>query len=234
MNKKLPYFFQSQLQEKNKQFTLSEETSKHCVRVLRMQVGEQLQLTSGIGDLCTVEIIDAHKNASVVKQIQYNKLPPKNKQIAIAISPLKNTSRFEWFLEKSTELGISTIIPIICKRTEKQHFKFERMQNILIAAMLQSQQCYVPQLLEAIAVNDFVKQAKQKTKLIAHCLEEEKKVIQNFIDDDVLMMIGPEGDFTPDEIELAIQHQFIPVSLGETRLRTETAGVVAATLLQLG
>ncbi|MBS4042341.1 MAG: 16S rRNA (uracil(1498)-N(3))-methyltransferase [Chitinophagaceae bacterium] len=234
MNKKLPYFFQSQLQEKNKQFTLSEETSKHCVRVLRMQVGEQLQLTSGIGDLYTVEIIDAHKNACVVKQIQFNKLPPKNKQIAIAISPLKNTSRFEWFLEKSTELGISTIIPIICKRTEKQHFKFERMQNILIAAMLQSQQCYVPQLLEAITVKDFINQAKQKTKLIAHCLEEEKKVIQNFIAEDVLMMIGPEGDFTPDEIELAIQHQFIPVSLGETRLRTETAGVVAATLLQLG
>ncbi len=108
------------------------------------------------------------------------------------------------------------------------------MQNIVIAAMLQSQQCYVPKLLEPLAVNDFIKHANQQTKLIAHCLEEEKKSIRDFISDDILMLIGPEGDFTPDEIELAIQHQFHPVSLGNTRLRTETAGVVAATLLQLG
>jgi 16S rRNA (uracil1498-N3)-methyltransferase len=230
---KLPYFFQSSINHQQK-IILSEETSKHCVRVLRMQAGEQLQLTSGNGDLYTVEIVDANKNACVVQKIAEDFTPKNNKQIHIAISPLKNTSRFEWFLEKATELGISTITPIICKRTEKQHFKFERMQNILVAAMLQSQQCYLPQLLEPIAVNDFIRQATAKTKLIAHCLEEEKKSIKDFINDDVLMMIGPEGDFTAEEIQLAIQHQFHPVSLGKTRLRTETAGVVAATLLQLG
>ena len=230
---KLPYFFQSSINNQQ-QIILTEETSKHCVRVLRMKEGEQLQLTSGTGDLYTVEIIDANKNACVVKQLNYTFTTKNTKQIAIAISPLKNVSRFEWFLEKATELGISTIIPIICKRTERQHFKFERMQNILIAAMLQSQQCYVPQLLEPIAINDFIQQAHQKTKLIAHCLEAEKKSIKDFNSDDMLMMIGPEGDFTAEEISLAIQHQFHPVSLGNTRLRTETAGVVAATLLQLG
>lgn len=233
MIKKLPYFFQSTINNQQK-IILNEETSKHCIRVLRMQVGEQLQLTSGIGDLYTVEIIDANKNACVVKKINENLKAKNKKQIHIAISPLKNTNRFEWFLEKATELGISTITPIICKRTEKQHFKFERMQNILIAAMLQSQQCYLPQLLEPIAVNDFIKQANQQTKLIAHCLEEEKKSVKDFISDDVLMMIGPEGDFTSEEIELALELHFVPISLGNTRLRTETAGVVAATLLQLG
>lgn len=233
MIKKLPYFFQATINNQQK-IILNEETSKHCIRVLRMQVGEQLQLTSGIGDLYTVEIIDANKNACVVQKINENFKAKNKKQIHIAISPLKNTNRIEWFLEKATELGISTITPIICKRTEKQHFKFERMQNILIAAMLQSQQCYLPQLLEPIAVNDFIKQANQKTKLIAHCLEEDKKSIKDFISDDVLMMIGPEGDFTSEEIELALGHHFVPISLGNTRLRTETAGVVAATILQLG
>ena len=233
MIKKLPYFFQSTINNQQK-IILNEETSKHCVRVLRMQVGEQLQLTSGNGDLFTVEIIDANKNACVVKKIDEFFTAKNNKKISIAISPLKNTNRFEWFLEKATELGVTTITPLICKRTEKQHFKFERMQNILIAAMLQSQQCYLPQLLEPIAANDFIKNAATKTKLIAHCLDEEKKQIQDFKSDDVLMLIGPEGDFTEEEIEFALQHQFKPVSLGNTRLRTETAGVVAVTLLQLG
>ncbi len=233
MIKKLPYFFQSTLNNQQK-IILNEETSKHCIRVLRMQVGEQMQLTSGIGDLYTVEIIDANKNACVVQKINEVFTPKNVRQVHVAISPLKNSNRFEWFVEKATELGISTITPIVCKRTEKQHFKFERVQNILIAAMLQSQQCFLPQLFKPISINDFIKQTTAKTKLIAHCLEEEKKEIQDFISDDVLMMIGPEGDFTIEEIEMALQHEFKPVSLGITRLRTETAGVVAATLMQLG
>lgn len=233
MIKKLPYFFQPTINNQQ-QIILNEETSKHCIRVLRMKAGDQLQLTSGIGDLYTVEIINANKNACVVKKISYIFSPKNIKQLTIAISPLKNTSRFEWFLEKATELGISNIIPIICKRTERQLFKLERMQNILIAAMLQSQQCYLPHLSEPIAVNDFIQTTIAKTKFIAHCLDENKKQVKDFISGEMLMMIGPEGDFTPEEIALALQNKFIHVSLGNTRLRTETAGVVAATLLQLG
>ena len=233
MIKKLPYFFQPTINNQQ-QIILNEETSKHCIRVLRMKAGDQLQLTSGIGDLYTVEIINANKNACVVKKISYTFSPKNIKQLTIAISPLKNTSRFEWFLEKATELGISNIIPIICKRTERQLFKLERMQNILIAAMLQSQQCYLPHLSEPIAVNDFIQTIIAKTKFIAHCLDENKKQVKDFISGEMLMMIGPEGDFAPEEIALALQNNFIPVSLGNTRLRTETAGVVAATLLQLG
>ncbi len=233
MIKKLPYFFQPTINNQQ-QIILNEETSKHCIRVLRMKAGDQLQLTSGIGDLYTVEIINANKNACVVKKISYIFSPKNIKQLTIAISPLKNTSRFEWFLEKATELGISNILPIICKRTERQLFKLERMQNILIAAMLQSQQCYLPHLSEPIAVNDFIQTTIAKTKFIAHCLDENKKQVKDFISGEMLMMIGPEGDFAPEEIALALQNNFIPVSLGNTRLRTETAGVVAATLLQLG
>ena len=233
MIKKLPYFFQPTINNQQ-QIILNEETSKHCIRVLRMKAGDQLQLTSGIGDLYTVEIINANKNACVVKKISYTFSPKNIKQLTIAISPLKNTSRFEWFLEKATELGISNIIPIICKRTERQLFKLERMQNILVAAMLQSQQCYLPHLSEPIAVNDFIQTIIAKTKFIAHCLDENKKQVKDFISGEMLMMIGPEGDFAPEEIALALQNNFIPVSLGNTRLRTETAGVVAATLLQLG
>ena len=233
MIKKLPYFFQPTINNQQ-QIILNEETSKHCIRVLRMKAGDQLQLTSGIGDLYTVEIINANKNACVVKKISYTFSPKNIKQLTIAISPLKNTSRFEWFLEKATELGISNIIPIICKRTERQLFKLERMQNILIAAMLQSQQCYLPHLSEPIAVNDFIQTIIAKTKFIAHCLDENKKQVKDFVSGEMLMMIGPEGDFAPEEIALALQNNFIPVSLGNTRLRTETAGVVAATLLQLG
>ena len=233
MIKKLPYFFQPTINNQQ-QIILNEETSKHCIRVLRMKAGDQLQLTSGIGDLYTVEIINANKNACVVKKISYTFSPKNIKQLTIAISPLKNTSRFEWFLEKATELGISNIIPIICKRTERQLFKLERMQNILVAAMLQSQQCYLPHLSEPIAVNDFIQTTIAKTKFIAHCLDENKKQVKDFVSGEMLMMIGPEGDFAPEEIALALQNNFIPVSLGNTRLRTETAGVVAATLLQLG
>ena len=233
MIKKLPYFFQPTINNQQ-QIILNEETSKHCIRVLRMKAGDQLQLTSGIGDLYTVEIINANKNACVVKKISYTFSPKNIKQLTIAISPLKNTSRFEWFLEKATELGISNIIPIICKRTERQLFKLERMQNILVAAMLQSQQCYLPHLSEPIAVNDFIQTIIAKTKFIAHCLDENKKQVKDFVSGEMLMMIGPEGDFAPEEIALALQNNFIPVSLGNTRLRTETAGVVAATLLQLG
>ena len=227
---KLPYFFQADLSLKNNQIVLTEETSKHCIRVLRMQENEQLQLTNGLGDFLTVEIINAHKQTCVVRVIDKKNLPKSEKKIAIAISLLKNANRFEWFLEKATELGITEIIPIISKRTEKQNFKFERMNAIVIAAMLQSQQCYLPILHEPIIFEKFINKDSSETKLIAHCLEDEKQFIKNFKTNDIVILIGPEGDFTNEEIELALKNNYKPVTLGNTRLRTETAGVVAATL----
>jgi len=228
----LPYFYQKDIDTTKSQIVLSEETSKHCVQVLRMKAGEQLQLTNGTGDLLTAEIIAANKKNCIVKIIKNQSHQLQTREITIAISLLKNASRFEWFLEKATEIGVVKIIPIISKRTERQYFRFDRMNSILIAAMLQSQQTFLPVIQEPVMYNEIFKFSNYETKLIAHC-EEDKKVniIDIAISNNTQILIGPEGDFSPDEIALALQHNYQPVSLGNTRLRAETAGIVAATLL---
>jgi 16S rRNA (uracil1498-N3)-methyltransferase len=145
---------------------------------------------------------------------------------------LKNASRFEWFLEKATEIGVTEIIPVISKRTERQHFRFDRMNGILIAAMLQSQQTFLPVLHEPIFYSEIFKFSGCETKLIAHCVDDNKVEIKDItISNNTQILIGPEGDFMPDEIAQALQHNYQPVTLGNTRLRAETAGIVAATLL---
>ena len=228
----LPYFYQNNIDTSNKQLVLSEETSKHCVQVLRMEEAEQLQLTNGMGDLFTAEIVAANKKNCIVNIIQTANFNPNVCRVSIAISLLKNASRFEWFLEKATEIGVAEIIPIISKRTERQHFRFDRMNSILIAAMLQSQQTFLPVLKEPIQYNEIFKSAYYQTKLIAHCEEDKKTSIKEInLSNNTQILIGPEGDFTTEEIALALQHNYQPVTLGNTRLRTETAGVVAATLL---
>jgi 16S rRNA (uracil1498-N3)-methyltransferase len=206
------------------------------VQVLRMQNGEPLQLTNGKGDLFTCEIVDDNRKKCVVKQNSISNFENSKFEITIAISLLKNTTRFEWFLEKATEIGVTQIVPLICSRTEKTAFKFERLNSILISAMLQSQQCWLPVLQQPQHFDKFVNQQFEgTTKFIAHCESEETKTqLTNKLINQLtnkLILIGPEGDFTPKEIELALQNNFTPVSLGNTRLRTETAGVVAATLL---
>lgn len=228
----LPYFYHKELDINASQFILNEETSKHCVQVLRMQNGEQLQLTNGLGDLVVAEIIEANKRNTIVKKIETSKSELQKNKVVIAISLLKNASRFEWFLEKATEIGIAEIIPVISKRTERQSFKFERLNNILIAAMLQSQQTYLPILHQPISYTEIFGFSNFETKLIAHCLEENKTSITEIATkNNAVILIGPEGDFTQEEINLALQNNFEPVTLGNTRLRTETAGIVAATLL---
>lgn len=228
----LPYFYQKDIDNTKSQLVLTEETSKHCVQVLRMKDGEQLQLTDGLGNLFTAEIIAANKKNCIVKIIQNSKFEIQSRNVCIAISLLKNASRFEWFLEKATEIGIAEIIPIISKRTERQHFRFDRMNNILIAAMLQSQQTYLPTLKEPVLFDEIFKFTNYQTKLIAHCEEDKKQSIKDIVlSNNTQILIGPEGDFTPDEIALALQNNYQPVTLGNTRLRAETAGIVAATLL---
>jgi len=202
-----------------------------------MKEGEQINLTDGKGSLITAEIINAHKKHCEVR-IQSSVVSPQpTKHISIAISLLKNTNRFEWFLEKATEIGVNEIIPLICDRTEKQKFRYDRMKGICISAMLQSQQTWLPFLHEPV---QFAKMLMENNsdhkKLIAHCVEGNKQSINDLQigkSANWQICIGPEGDFTEEEIELALRNNFISVTLGETRLRTETAGVVAATLLTL-
>ena len=232
----LPFFYKEDLVASSTGIVLDEATSKHIVQVLRMQNGEQLQLTNGKGDLFTAEISDNNRKRCSVKMLQTTNHKPQTPNITIAISPVKNTTRFEWFLEKATEIGVTEIIPLVCNRTEKTVFKFDRMKSILVSAMLQSQQTWLPVLHEPTKFNQLVQSSTQQQKFIAHCIDDAKRSLSDLNNESLsskIILIGPEGDFTADEIELALQNHFSAVSLGETRLRTETAGIVAATLLCL-
>lgn len=229
----LPFFYIEKITSDTKQLVLNEETSRHVVQVLRMQNGEQLQLTDGLGNISIVEITVNHKKSCAVSILSNSFQPQSTSNNIIAISLVKNAHRFEWFLEKATEIGITEIIPLICSRTEKQHFRYDRMKGILISAMLQSQQCWLPVLQEPVRFKEFANGVYPQQKLIAHC-EEDAKQSLTFLNSSpfgTLICIGPEGDFTVDEIYQATENGFLPVALGNTRLRTETAGVVAATLL---
>ncbi len=227
----LPFFYQPEIIAAPS-LLLSEETSKHCIQVLRMKEGEPLQLTDGKGNAYKALISKTDKRHCEVNITESTFQQPQKKQVSIGMSLLKNANRFEWFLEKATELGIAEIIPLLCRRTERQHFRFDRMQHILIAAMLQSQQAWLPVLHEPTNFQTVIQSATQSQKLIAHCEDGDKQNIPNLsIANSVQIIIGPEGDFASDEIHLALQNGYQATSLGNTRLRTETAGVVAATLL---
>lgn len=228
----LPFFFVDPLTEKTVQ--LDEATSKHVISVLRMEKGESLLLTDGKGRKATAEIVDDNRKRCVVQVVSTATAAETQPYVCIAISIVKNASRFEWFLEKATEIGVNEIIPLLCDRTEKEKFRYDRMQGILVSAMLQSQQAWLPRLHEPQSFEQVVKQATAEKKLIAHCLPEEKTQLSSLVPHpSTLLLVGPEGDFTPREIELALANQFGAVALGQTRLRTETAGLVAATLLKM-
>ncbi len=228
----LPFFFLPQYQEEDR-FELDEANSRHAVAVLRMKEGEELLLTNGKGLLLRCRIIDPHKKKTLIQVLEKEQQPDHRRQVTIAISPVKNVSRFEWFLEKVTEIGLRRIRPLIAQRTEKQQFRQERMQQILISALLQSQQTWLPELTSAVKLEELLKEKSYSRKWVAHCLESEKQSLREIAatDQNQLLLIGPEGDFTPAEIDSALAAGFKPVTLGDTRLRTETAGIVGATLL---
>lgn len=232
----LPFFYKEDLFSPGADVVLDEAASKHIVQVLRMQNGEQLQLTNGKGDLFTAEITDNNRKRCAVKIVNTEKKPSATTNVSIAISLIKNHTRFEWFLEKATEIGVSEIIPLICSRTEKTAFKTDRMKNILVSAMLQSQQCWLPDLHEPIKFTQLVKSSAHQQKFIAHCMDGSKRNLADLNNESLsskIIMIGPEGDFTEDEITAALGNYFSAVTLGENRLRTETAGIAAAVLLRL-
>ncbi|MBC7848079.1 MAG: 16S rRNA (uracil(1498)-N(3))-methyltransferase [Chitinophagaceae bacterium] len=228
----LPYFFLESSGRVDESISLAEETSKHIVSVLRMAKGDRLHLTDGKGHLITAEIDSAHKKHCIVKVIEVSSVARHGSAVSIAISLLKNNSRFEWFLEKCTEIGVSTIRPLLCDRTERQHFRKDRMQGILVSAMLQSRQSWLPELLDPLKFDEYAVQEQDALRFIAHCDDVMKSALTAQTRAGKMeIAIGPEGDFTADEISIALAKGFIPVSLGENRLRSETAGVVAATLL---
>lgn len=239
----LPYFHIDTTPGGNDELVLNEETSSHIVQVLRMKAPEHIKLTDGKGNTYVAEIVRADKKCAFVKITEAEYLPPPAANTCIGISLLKNASRFEWFLEKATEIGVTRIIPLICHRTEKEHFRPDRMKNILVSAMLQSQQSWLPLMDKPVKFMEVIDEPFAPGKYIAHCGEDESKRSLAFILKQQqhteqgmftarTILIGPEGDFTKEEIEKAIAHKYIPVSLGETRLRTETAGIASAVLLR--
>ena len=236
----LVFFYINEYDVSQEQVVLDEDTSKHVVQVLRMKRGERLNLTDGRGSLLTAEIVDDNKKHCGVKIIDSRFTSHDSRRITVAISLLKSSNRFEWFLEKATEIGVHEIVPLICKRTEKQKFREERMQSILISAMLQSQQCWLPVLHKPIDYELIFRQEEiihTSQKFIAHCIEEEKRNLADLVNETLpsqVILVGPEGDFTSEEVQLAIHNHFDAVSLGQTRLRAETAGIVAATILKIG
>ena len=217
------------LENPEKDIILSTEESKHATKVLRKKEGDILNFTDGKGAFYKAEITVADSRKSRLKVVSTEqKEKQHNYHLHIAIAPTKNMDRFEWFLEKATEIGIDEITPIICSHSERKVIKTERCNRILLSAMKQSLKFYLPKLNEAISFNDFLKQDYEGSKYIAHCEDGEKKElkIENKTDK-YLILIGPEGDFSQKEIDLALQNKFKAVSLGRSRLRTETAGIVA-------
>jgi 16S rRNA (uracil1498-N3)-methyltransferase len=232
----LPFFYIDHYDGNQQPVVLNEDTSRHVIQVLRMKTGEKLNLTDGKGHLLTAVIVEEHKKHCTVKIEASVYKEPSARKVSIAISLLKNTSRFEWFLEKATEIGVTSIIPLICERTEKEKFREDRLHGILVSAMLQSQQVWLPLLHNPTNYKDVfsIKETSEASgKFIAHCEDASNKQFISSSSSPIIL-IGPEGDFTPNEIEQALQNDFRPVTLGDTRLRTETAGMVAATLLVIG
>lgn len=223
-------FYTPDIQPHHKAFVLSEEESKHAIRVLRLAVGGQIHLVDGRGGLYTATIVDAHPKRTVLEIIAVHlDFERRPYHLHIAIAPTKNIDRVEWFLEKATEIGIDEITPIICERSERKEVKIERLNKVMVAAMKQSLKAYLPKLNEAISYNSFLNQELGGHKLIAHCGDGDKTYINQTIlpTNHCLVLIGPEGDFSTSEIGKAESKGFQSITLGDARLRTETAALAS-------
>lgn len=215
---------------KSDRYTLNEEESKHSVRVLRLKIGDKITLLDGVGGFYIAEITNNHPKRCEIKinstERAYGR---RNYHLTMAVAPTKNNDRFEWFLEKSTEIGVDKFIPIISKQSERKIIKPERLDKRINSAIKQSIQAYRPDLNELVKFKDLINIEFTGKKLIAHCFDTEKPYLKDVIskDEAVLILIGPEGDFTMEEVEMAKTKGFKEISLGENRLRTETAGIVA-------
>lgn len=224
-------FYNPDLDKDTTQITFDKVESRHIVKVLRKKEGDKIYITNGKGTLFISQINIANDKKCLASIFNTDdKKKSRDYNLHIAIAPTKNNDRLEWFLEKATEIGIDEITPIICDNSERKIIKPERLEKILIVAMKQSLQYHLPKLNESISFAEFISKKQESIKLIAHCEETEKQSLKANLKpkQDVLILIGPEGDFSSKEIELANQFGFTPITLGENRLRTETAALVAA------
>lgn len=209
---------------------LPQEESSHCVRVLRKKEGDSIFITDGKGHFFDAIIVSAHAKHCIVDITEtINQSKTWSCHIQIACAPTKNIDRFEWFAEKATEIGIDRITPLLVSHSERKELKNHRVEKILVSAMKQSQKALLPMLDEMQTLTSFVKQPFDGRKFIAHCYEGNKPLLNKAYNknENVLILIGPEGDFSEQEVNMAIENGFEPISLGDSRLRTETAALVA-------
>lgn len=218
-----------------KTYTLSESESKHAIRVLRLKQGDVLTLVNGIGSFFEATITSDNAKRCEVEITEIRKEENNKPQLHIAIAPTKNNDRTEWFIEKCTEIGIGQISPILCKHSERKAIKEERFVKTAVSAMKQSLKATLPIVTELIAFNKFIIEPFDGKKYIAHCYSDNQSHYKELYKkgENSLVLIGPEGDFSPDEVKLAIDNGFEPITFGKSRLRTETAGVVACTTFNL-
>lgn len=230
-------FYHPDIDDHSSSVTFSTEESTHIVKVLRKKEGDVLHITNGKGTFFKVAVTEVHIRKCTAKIIHSTFTVKQEPKLHLAVAPTKMNDRFEWFLEKATEIGVSEITPIICDHSERKVIKMDRMQKVLQSAMKQSVQCYLPKLNEVISLKTWIKNNPSEDQLfIAHCAEEIAKT--NLKDSliphkNTTILIGPEGDFSRTEIALALKMGYLPISLGENRLRTETAGIFACTAMKI-
>ena len=222
-------FYNPDIDETTETFSFDKEESRHIIKVLRKKDSDILHVTNGLGLLFETAITLASDNKCIVEVLSIKKSPEPKFRLHLAVAPTKMNDRFEWFLEKATEIGIQEITPVFCDRSERKVVNKERFEKIILSAMKQSNETFLPKLNEAISFKEFIKQKNEGLQLIAHCEETDKKSLKEVLkpNENVTLLIGPEGDFSEKEIALALENNFKPVTLGNTRLRTETAAVIA-------
>jgi len=223
-------FYNKEITETDDEFEFSREESKHIAKVLRKKEGDVLHITDGKGYLYKGIITFSNPNKCIILLKEKELRHPKKYKLHLAVAPTKMNDRYEWFLEKATEIGIDEITPIICDHSERKVIKPARFERILQSAMKQSLQCYLPKLNPAIPFSEFIQKENKDQLLIAHCEETNKQSLKDILNlqNNTTLLIGPEGDFSSKEIQSALDKGYTPVTLGETRLRTETAAIIAA------
>ena len=226
-------FYNKDLSQDDSKVIINREESKHIVKVLRKKVGDTIYIANGKGILFTTKIDIINKNSTELKIIDSKQEPKSNFHVNIAVAPTKNNDRIEWFVEKSTEIGINSISTVLCEKSERKKIKTQRLEKITISAMKQSLQLHKPTINELVSFEEFTRNCKSDNKFIAHCKESEKLFLNNckLKAKTTTVLIGPEGGFSKNEIGLAEKHGFISVSLGNNRLRTETAAIAATQIL---
>lgn len=222
-------FYNPTIDSTTQTFSFEKEESKHIIKVLRKKTADNLYVTNGLGLVFKTEIELASDTKCTVRVVEVEQRNDAKINLHLAVAPTKMNDRYEWFLEKATEIGIQEITPIICDHSERKVIKTERFDKIILSAMKQSNQAFLPKLNEPISFREFVSKKVEGQKFIAHCEESDKKTLKQQLqtNQNVTLLIGPEGDFSNKEINMALEHGYLPVSLGNTRLRTETAAIVA-------